>query len=87
MEVGIKETKEVLKAIEPVLVSVKKIAKDGITAADLVHLIDLVQELEKIAEGVKGIDKVPAELQDLDQAEVMELIGAGYAIADAINKA
>lgn len=87
MKVSIKESKELLAAMGTASALIKKIAKDGINAADLVHLKSIADSLPELSEGFKGISEIPKELKDLDEAEVLELLGTLYAQAEKINKA
>lgn len=85
--VSIKETKELLEALGEIAVTVKKVAKDGIKVDDISHLVALAQKMDVIVDGAKGADEIPKELKDLDQTEVLEIIGQIYQISDSINKA
>ena len=83
---SIKETKELLAGLGEVAVAAKKIAKDGkVSADDLTVLMDLALKAEKLSAAVQGVGEVPAELKDLDEAEVMEIIKEIYAISEKIN--
>lgn len=87
-EVSIKETSELLDGLGEIAITAKKIAKDGkVNAADIQHLIELSAKLDIVVDGVKGADQIPAELKDLDQNEVLDIIGQVYKISDKINKA
>ncbi len=59
---GIKELKDVLKAA----ISIGEALADGIQLGDVAALLDLPAAIE-------GIKEVPAELADLDEAELEEL--------------
>lgn len=83
----IKETKELIVGLKKAAVIVKKIAKDGIDATDLVHIKDIADAMPALSAAVKDIDKMKEELKDLDQAEVIAIIGELYAAADELNKA
>jgi len=87
MKVSIKESTELLVAMGTASALVKKIAKDGINAADLVHLKSIADALPEISEGFKGVSGIYRELKDLDEAEVFELLGTLYAQAEKINEA
>jgi hypothetical protein len=73
----IKETKEAIKAVVLVGKFVVDRAKDGVGLDDLSALITKIvldPQFKAILDaGVQGVDKVPAELSDLDFAEVIEL--------------
>lgn len=74
---GIVETKEALKALVVVGKFVVDRLKDGVGLDDLTALITKLvadPEFKKVLDaGVAGIDKVPAELADLDFAEIIEI--------------
>lgn len=83
---SIKETKELLAGLGKVAVAAKKIAADGkVNASDLVTLMDLIKDVSVISEGLKGAGEIPAELKDLDEVEVLEIIACIYKISDEIN--
>jgi hypothetical protein len=82
-----KETTELLEVMGTAAALIKKIAKDGVNAADLIHIKDLADLLEPMKEAIEGIKDVPAELKDLDEAEVLGLIGTIYNQAKKINEA
>jgi len=73
----VKETKEAILAVVAVGKFVVEKAKDGLDLNDLGALITKFVEDEQfkgvLMAGVDGIDKVPAELSDLEFAEVIEL--------------
>jgi hypothetical protein len=84
----IKQTKELIKGLELLGVVGKKIAKDNkIGVDDIVHLIHLGQNMDVLVAAFSGLQDIKAELSNLSQDEVLEIIGALYAAADAINKA
>lgn len=80
---NIKESLELLVAVEIVAVSGIEIAKDGIDFSDLSKVIELVKKSEVITAGVKGLDLIDDEIKDLDQAELMQL---GLATFSMIKK-
>lgn len=73
MSEGTKELNELLVGIELLLVSGKKIAKDGVSLADLPEAIELVRNIDTIIEAVKDADKVGEEVKDLDESELLAL--------------
>ena len=87
MEIGIKETKELLNSMGLIAVAVKKIAKDGIGAEDLAEIIMLAKDLDALLDGFKDLDVMMDELKNLDQAEVLQIIGELYKQAERLNKA
>ena len=82
---GIKECLELLNGLEIVGVAVGKTVKDGkINAADLPHVMELINNFNVILEAVKGINELPAEVKDLDQAELLALGGKAYEVVKSI---
>ncbi len=84
---NIKETKELLVGLGEISVLVKKIAKNGINVADLIHLKDLADAMPILEDAVKDIKLIGEELKELDQGEVLEIIATIYAQAKRINEA
>lgn len=70
---GLKESLELLKAIELIGVSGIEIAKDGLGADDIVKAVDLLKQINVIIEGVKGVGEIGGEIKDLDQEELIQL--------------
>jgi hypothetical protein len=84
----IKETKELIQALGKLGVAGKKIASDKkIGIDDITHIVDLASQANDILEGFKGLAVMLEELKDLDQTEVIEIVGELYKQAEAINKA
>lgn len=83
----IKNTLEVVEAIKLLGVSGKKIAKDGVNLADLPEAIELLKQLDKIVVAVEGISELGKELQDIDQAELLQLGTAVFGAFKAIKEA
>jgi hypothetical protein len=82
--VGIKETKEMINMLGELAFTAGVVMKDGkVNAADLTALPGLVTKFPIFEAGVADIDKTLEEMKNLDQMEVMELIGAIYA---AVNR-
>lgn len=76
METGIKETQELLKGIELLLIDVKKVAADGkLNLADLPVAKDLVNQLGELTAAIQGVKEVPAEIKNLS-AEELQAVGA-----------
>ena len=84
---GIEETKEAIKGIAELLVVVKDLAKDGIDLSDAVALGSKIVSDEKfrsaLVKAVQGAQNIPAEIKDLDAAEVGELLGV---IANVLSR-
>lgn len=82
----IKETKELLDGLEVAAKAIAKIAKDKkINAEDLPVLISLATDFEKLVAAFSGLEEVPAELKDLDEAEVIAIISKLYAIGKSVK--
>ena len=70
-EYGIQETKEVVGFIVELGNGIGKAREDGDwSASDLVYFMDA---LLAVPAAFQGIDKVPMEVKDLDEAEMKEL--------------
>jgi len=78
----IKESKEALVALVVLGKAVADLAKDGLDLSDGLALGSKFIADEKfrgaLIEGIKGIDKVGAELKDIAASEALELLGAIY---------
>jgi hypothetical protein len=83
----VKETKEVLVAAIKLIKTGSELAKDGIDLSDAVALGSkfISDEEFRIAlvEGVKGADKIIAEIKDMDVLEAGQLLKAA---ADELAK-
>jgi len=85
---SVKETLEVVKAIQLVGVDAKKALKDGkINAEDMAIVLDLVKNAQILIDAVEGINLVGAEIKELDQAELIELGSALFVAVKAIKEA
>lgn len=93
----IKETKEIIEGMGEAAVTAKKlkvvvekVLKDGIQATDIVYLNELISampDVAKMEKAMEGADVAMAELKDLDEAEVVAIIGALYTEAKRFNEA
>lgn len=73
--VGVKESLEVLEALRVLLVDIKKVLADGkVSTGDMGVLFDLLRQLSVLNAGLEGVDKVPAEMKDVDAQEAEMLI-------------
>lgn len=79
MAIGIKESKEVLDALEAIGVK-SAVLKDGFQLGDISVLTGIVAPL---IEGIKGIELVDDEIKDLTSEELQEL---GSKALDIIKK-
>lgn len=96
-KVGIKETLEALDAMgeasvtgKKVVMAVKEALKNGFGAEDIAilsKLFDAMPDMDVINAGIKDADKIAEEAKDLDQQEIIQLVGSIYANADKFNKA
>lgn len=82
-----KETLELLKAIELVSVSSIEIAKGGLGADDIPKVLDLIKKFDVIVEGVKGLDLIDDEIKNIDQAKLIEAGVALFSTFKAIKAA
>ena len=72
-ERGIKETKELFVAIDKLTLLFIKKFKDGLDFSDGFAIAKALVKDDDFKEAVKGLQKLPAEMKDLDFAEAMEL--------------
>lgn len=94
---GIKETKELIAGLaegavagKKLTIAVKKILENGIGIEDIAHinkLIEAAPDMDVINKAVEGADEALEEMKDLDQAEIIEVIGDLYAGAKRFNEA
>jgi hypothetical protein len=70
---GLKESLELIKAIELLGVSGFDIAKDGLGVDDISKAVDLLKQINVIIEGIKGVGEISGEIKDLDQEELIQL--------------
>ena len=83
-KLGIKESLELLAAVELAAVAGIEIAKDGIGADDLPKALELFKHSEVLIEGVKGLALVDDEIKDLDQAELLQLGAVAFALVKKV---
>lgn len=88
MTVWIKELKELNACIELVLIQGLEIAADKkVNASDLTHVVELIKGYTVLSTGIEGIKEIPEEIKDLDQVELIQLVGEYYAMVSRICKA
>lgn len=81
MEKAIKESLELVKSIEILGVSAKKMLADGkINFADAPIALELIKEIEPVIEGFKGLGEIKEEIKDLSQEELVQI---GLAVFNA----
>lgn len=84
MSLGIKESLELLAAVEVAGVKGVEIVKAEGLAAKAGKAVELAQKAEILVEGVKGLDLVDDEVKDLDQAELLQLGTAAFALVKKV---
>lgn len=83
---SIAETLELLNGLEIAAKAIAKISKDkAVNAEDLPVLIELASEFELLVKAFSGLQEVPEELKDLDQAEVIAIISKVYSIGKTVK--
>jgi len=87
-KLGIKETKEVVKAASAIAVFLVARLKDGVGVDDAMAVVSKVTadaEFKALMEAaIKDIKLVPAEVKDLELAEGIELAGEAAKMVPAI---
>jgi hypothetical protein len=79
---------EFLDGIKLLAVSGVKVFADGkVNPTDLAIIVDLAKQYDILAAAVKGLDKVPAEIKDIDNAEAIILVSKVFEIVTAIKNA
>jgi hypothetical protein len=82
---SVKETLELLDGMGTAAALIKKIVKDGLSPALILRLKEIADAMPEFKEAVDGVDEIPAELKDLDEAEVVQIIGSIYAQSKKIS--
>lgn len=84
----IKEMKELVAGLELLLVSGKKVMADGkLGVADLPAAMELFQKMNVLIDAVVGIKEIPAEVKDLSQEEMVELVALMYGMVKKVKEA
>lgn len=78
---GIKETLDVIDAIEGLTIDTIESLKDGASLDDITVLF---KNLEPLKEALKGIDQIDDEMKDLDIEEIKMLTGKAVEMVFAI---
>jgi len=85
-KLGLKETLEVVSAVQTLAVDVINASKDGLDVNDVAVLL---KNVEPLKEAVVGADVAVKELKDLDWLEVQQLVsscvGLGFAVVEALK--
>lgn len=77
MSEGTKELKELLVSLKDIAIFAKKVAADKkVNLEDLPALVDLAKNMDEVLAGFDGLNKIPDEVKDIDEAEAMELLAA-----------
>lgn len=85
---SVKEMMEVIAAVEVVAVAIKKVMKDGkVDLQDAAVAIELGAQFPVLAAAVQGLGEIPAEVQEIDAQEAIEIVGKLYAIAKKVQEA
>jgi hypothetical protein len=83
----LKETLELVKALDLLASKGIEISKGGIGAEDIAPAVELLKQLNVLIEGFKGVGEVGAELGDLDDTELLQLGSAVYGVYKDIKGA
>ena len=81
----IKETDELVKAVVAIAKAAKQ-AKESNGGYDTSDFTLLLGVLPALKDGVLGLDKIPGELKELDQAEIAKLAGEAMGGFDVEGK-
>lgn len=82
----IKESMELLNAVEILAVAGAKIAKDKkVNAEDLPAAIELIKKLDVVLVGIKDLDNLDEEIKDLDEAELIAMVSKIMIIAKSVK--
>jgi hypothetical protein len=80
------EIVEFLDGLKLLSVSGVKVFADGkVNLTDLAIIVDLAKQYDILVSAVKGLDKVPAEIKDIDNAEAIILVSKVFEIIAAIK--
>jgi hypothetical protein len=85
---GIKETKEVLEALNVLAEFFARMFADGqVNSSDFIHVVGLMKNLDTFGSAIGGFREVDDELKDLDEAELIELGLAAYGLVKKVVSA
>jgi len=82
----VKNTLEVIAAVELLGVAGKQIAKDGIAIDDLPKALELLKKYDVLLAAVDGIGEVVDEAKDIDSAEAVVIVTALMATIKKIKE-
>lgn len=74
---GVKETVEVMRGAGELNRTVFELAKDGFNFGDVAQLATRPALIAALMRAGDGVNKIPGELKELDQADIAELVGVG----------
>lgn len=83
----VKNIIEVLDAVEVIAVPVKKALKDGLDAADLPHLLDIVKQHQKLIDAADSIGDIAEEVKDLSPEEAAQIAFKVISLVKSIKEA
>lgn len=86
-KVELKESLELVKAIDLLATKGIEISKGGIGAEDIGPAIEVLKQINVLIEGFKGLGGIPAEMKDLDEAEMLQLGSAVFGVYKDIKAA
>lgn len=87
-KLGIKEISEVFDALDVLAQFGGQVMANGkVDAGDITALVGLATQFEKLSEGAKGADGALKEAKDLDQAEVLAVVGRVYQVVKKFSDA
>jgi len=83
----IKNTLEILSAVEVLAIAGAKIAKDKkVGMDDLPAAIELAKKFDLVLEAIKDIDQIDEEVKDLDESELIALVSKVLMISKSIKE-
>lgn len=82
----VKNTLEVIAAVELLGVAGKQIAKDGVNIDDLPKALELLKKYDVLLAAVDGIGEVVDEAKDIDSAEAVLVVTALMATIKKIKE-
>lgn len=84
--VGIKEITELAEGLKLVAGAYKEVSADGkVDLSDIGVLVKLMPNVQKLVDAVQGLDKIPAEIKDLEEGEAALLLAQVYAILRTVK--
>ena len=85
---SLKELKELFAALAVLSGVAGAVMKDGkLGVDDLTHLVGFGVQFQTMIDGFSGLDEAMKEAKDLDQVEVIDLLGSAYDVVKAFEAA